>query len=104
MVTIFVGRVNDAYHDGDAEDHLQVLRHLEGALLWRCESRCVCGVTRGGDLRRSGHHGWQATQEMHGAVDASHVRQDDYIGPTSSHGFKKGVSNPALLHHAERHI
>eukprot|EP00959_Pyramimonas_sp_CCMP1952_P413770 8669660-Pyramimonas_sp.AAC.1 len=41
---------------------------------------------------------------MHGTVDASHVWQDDYIGLTSSHGSKKGVSNPAQLYHAERHI
>eukprot|EP00959_Pyramimonas_sp_CCMP1952_P141993 2972344-Pyramimonas_sp.AAC.1 len=41
---------------------------------------------------------------MYGAVDASHVWQDDYVGLTSSHGFKKSAPNPALLYHAERHI
>eukprot|EP00959_Pyramimonas_sp_CCMP1952_P343670 7199009-Pyramimonas_sp.AAC.1 len=41
---------------------------------------------------------------MHGTVDASHAWQDDYIGLRSSHGFKNGVSNPALLYHAERHM
>ena len=41
---------------------------------------------------------------MYGTVDASHVWQDDYIGLTSSHGFKKGISSPAILYHADRHI
>eukprot|EP00959_Pyramimonas_sp_CCMP1952_P430258 9012011-Pyramimonas_sp.AAC.1 len=41
---------------------------------------------------------------MHGAVDASHVWQDAYMGLTSSRGFKKGISNSALLYHAERHM
>ncbi|CAK0893991.1 unnamed protein product [Prorocentrum cordatum] len=80
MVTIFVGRVNDAHHDGDTEEIIyKFLRHLEGALLWLLKT-------------------------MYGTVDASHVWQDSYIGPTSSHGFKKGASIPAMLYHAGRHV
>eukprot|EP00959_Pyramimonas_sp_CCMP1952_P030665 642397-Pyramimonas_sp.AAC.1 len=41
---------------------------------------------------------------MHGAADAIHAWQDDYIGLTSSRGFQKGISKPAILYHAERQI
>eukprot|EP00959_Pyramimonas_sp_CCMP1952_P017764 377082-Pyramimonas_sp.AAC.1 len=38
---------------------------------------------------------------MYGTVDASHAWQDDYIGLASSRGAQKGISNPAMLHHAD---
>ncbi|CAK0859186.1 unnamed protein product [Prorocentrum cordatum] len=105
MVTIFVGRVNDAHHDGDTEEIIYKLYDISRADFYGDVNREVYV-----DLPEEETHDdpepmvGRLLKTMHGTVDASHVWQDDYIGLTSSHGSKKGVSNPAQLYHAERHI
>ncbi|CAK0870975.1 unnamed protein product, partial [Prorocentrum cordatum] len=105
MVAIFVGRVNDAYHDGDTEQIIYKFYDISRAHFYGDVNREVYV-----ELPEEETHDdpepmvGRLLKTMHGTVDASHVWQDDYIGLASSHGFKEGVSNPALLYHAERHI
>ncbi|CAK0843171.1 unnamed protein product [Prorocentrum cordatum] len=105
MVAIFVGRVNDAYHDGDTEEIIYKFYDISRAHFYGDVNREVYvelpeEETNDDPEPMAG----RLLKTMHGTVDASHVWQDDHIGLTSSHGLKKGASNPALLHHAERHI
>ncbi|CAK0852608.1 unnamed protein product [Prorocentrum cordatum] len=105
MVAIFVGRANDAYHDGESEEIIYKFCDISRAHFYGDVHREVYV-----ELPEEETHDDPETmvgrllKTMHGTVDASHLWQDDYIGLTSSHGFKKGVSNPALQYHAERHI
>ncbi|CAK0861016.1 unnamed protein product, partial [Prorocentrum cordatum] len=105
MVTICVGRVNDAYHDGDAEEIIYKFYDISRAHFYGDVNREVyVELPEEETYDDPEPMVGRLLKTMYGTVDAYHVWQDDYIGLTSSHGFVKGVSNPALLYRAERHI
>ncbi|CAK0875802.1 unnamed protein product, partial [Prorocentrum cordatum] len=99
------GRANNACRDGDAAGIIHKLcevsmAHFYGDVNREVHMELPEGEARGDLEPMAG----KPLHSMHGAADASYVWQDDHIGLTNSRGFQKGVSNPALLYHTERHV
>eukprot|EP00959_Pyramimonas_sp_CCMP1952_P118174 2470472-Pyramimonas_sp.AAC.1 len=98
MVTIFAGCVNNANHDGDAEEIIYKFYDILRAHFYGDENRGVYAEL----LEEEAHDDprpmvAKLLRTMHGTVDASHARQEEHIGLTSSHDFQKGILDPALL-------
>ncbi|CAK0812745.1 unnamed protein product, partial [Prorocentrum cordatum] len=91
MVAIFVGRANDDYYRGVRDE---TIHEFYVYVELPEEETCEDPEPMVGKLLKT----------MYGTVDASHVWQDDYIGLTSSRGFQKGISIPAVLYHADRQM
>eukprot|EP00959_Pyramimonas_sp_CCMP1952_P387409 8118718-Pyramimonas_sp.AAC.1 len=95
MVAIFVGRANDDYYRGVRDETIHEFYDTREVYVELPEEEtCEDPEPMVGKLLKT----------MYGTVDASHVWQDDYIGLTSSRGFQKGISIPAVLYHADRQM